>query len=77
MIQFSGMELVYDLYNPDGERVVSLIVDGKPIEPERLYSVASAHTRFQNNALFGAGTSTRTGRSSSRRSSTTSATTRP
>ena len=54
MIQFSGMELVYDLYNPDGERVVSLSVGGKPIEPERLYSVASAHTRFQNNALFGA-----------------------
>jgi len=54
MIQFSGMELVYDLHNPDGERVVSLSVDGKPIEPERLYSVASAHTRFQNNPLFGA-----------------------
>jgi sulfur-oxidizing protein SoxB len=54
MIQFSGMELVYDLYNADGERVVELLVDGKPIEPERLYSVASAHTRFQNNALFGA-----------------------
>ena len=54
MIQFSGMELVYDLYNPDGERVVSLSVGGKPIEPEKLYSVASVHTRFQNNALFGA-----------------------
>ena len=54
MIQFSGMELTYDLYNPDGDRVVSLSVGGKPIEPERLYSVASVHTRFQNNALFGA-----------------------
>ena len=54
MIQFSGMELVFDLYNPDGERVASLSVDGEPIEPERLYSVASVHTRFQNNPLFGA-----------------------
>ena len=54
MIQFSGMELTFDLYNPDGERVVSLLVDGQPIEPERLYSVASVHTRFQNNPLFGA-----------------------
>ncbi|MCY4468974.1 MAG: bifunctional metallophosphatase/5'-nucleotidase [Thiotrichales bacterium] len=54
MIQFSGMELVYDLYNTNGERVVSLSVGGQPIEPERLYSVASVHTRFQNNMLFGA-----------------------
>ena len=54
MIQFSGMELVYDLYNADGERVVELLVGGRPIEPERLYAVASVHTRFQNNALFGA-----------------------
>ena len=54
MIQFSGMELVYDLYNADGERVVELLVGGRPIEPERLYSIASVHTRFQNNLLFGA-----------------------
>ena len=54
MIQFSGMELVYDLYGADAERVVALSVNGEPIEPERLYSVASVHTRFQNNALFGA-----------------------
>ena len=54
MIQFSGMELTFDLYNPSGERVVSLLVDGRPIEPERPYSVASVHTRFQNNPLFGA-----------------------
>ena len=55
MIQFSGMELVYDLYNADGERVVELLVGGQPVEPERLYAVASVHTRFQNNPLFGAG----------------------
>ena len=54
MIQFSGMELTYDLYNDDGERVVALRVGGEPIEPERRYAVASVHTRFQNNALFGA-----------------------
>ena len=54
MIQFSGMELTYDLYNDDGERVVALRVDGEPIDPKRRYAVASVHTRFQNNALFGA-----------------------
>ena len=54
MIQFSGMELIYDLHDTDGGRVVSLLVDGQPIDPERLYSVASVHTRFQNNPLFGA-----------------------
>ena len=54
MIQFSGMELTFDPYNPSGERVVSLLAGGRPIEPERLYSVASVHTRFQNNPLFGA-----------------------
>ena len=54
MIQFSGMELVFDLHNPDGRRVASLSVGGQPIEPDRLYSVASVHTRFQNNPLFGA-----------------------
>ena len=54
MIQFSGMELVFDLDNESGERVVSLMVDGAPLVAERLYSVASVHTRFQNNPLFGA-----------------------
>ena len=54
MIQFSGMELTHDLYGEDGERVAALLIDGQPIEPERLYSVASVHTRFQNNPLFGA-----------------------
>ena len=54
MIQFSGMTLTFDLYNADGERVVELLVGGRPIEPERLYSIASVHTRFQNNLLFGA-----------------------
>ena len=54
MIQFSGMELTYDLYGADGERVAALLIGGQPIEPERLYSVASVHTRFQNNPLFGA-----------------------
>ena len=54
MIQFSGMELTYDLYNTDGERVVAARWAGSPSSRRRLYSVASVHTRFQNNLLFGA-----------------------
>jgi hypothetical protein len=29
-------------------------VGGEPLDPEREYTIASAHTRFQNNPLFGA-----------------------
>ena len=54
MIRFSGMTLVYDLSRPDGQRVVSLKVGGKPISDERKYTIASVHTRFQDSPLFGA-----------------------
>ncbi len=54
MIRFSGLELVYELGNPAGKRVVSLGVGGTPIVDDARYSVASVHTRFQDNPLFGA-----------------------
>jgi hypothetical protein len=54
MIRFSGMKLVYDLSKPDGQRIVSLSVDGKPVSDSQVYSIASVHTRFQNSPLFGA-----------------------
>jgi len=54
MIRFSGMKLVYDLNRESGNRIVSLTVAGKPLSYEKTYSIASVHTRFQNNPLFGA-----------------------
>lgn len=62
MIRFSGMKLVYDLSRPNGQRVVSLSVNGKPISEDQVYSVASVHTRFQDNPLFGATNIKDTGR---------------
>jgi len=62
MIRFSGMELVYDMSRPYGQRVVSLTVGGKKIVDDKDYSIASVHTRFQNNPLFGATHAKDTGR---------------
>ncbi len=54
MIRFSGMKLVYDLSKPNGQRIASLSVDGKPISDDQIYSISSVHTRFQESPLFGA-----------------------
>lgn len=55
MIRFSGLNVVYDLDNERGNRIVSItLANGQPFEPDKVYSVASANTRFQNNPLFGA-----------------------
>jgi sulfur-oxidizing protein SoxB len=54
MIRFSGIKLVVDLTKSPGNRIVSLTVGGKPFSKDAVYSVASAHTRFQNSPLFGA-----------------------
>ena len=54
MIRFSGMKLVADLAKSSGERIVSISIGGKPYSKEKVYSIASAHTRFQNSQLFGA-----------------------
>ena len=54
MLRFSGMKLVYDLSRPYGQRAVSLTIGDEPIPDDKEYSVASVHTRFQNNPLFGA-----------------------
>jgi sulfur-oxidizing protein SoxB len=54
MIRFSGMKLVYDLSKPDGQRIASLSVNGKPVSNDQVYKVASVHTRFQTSPLFGA-----------------------
>ena len=55
MIRFSGLNLVYDLANTRGNRIVSITTaDGQPFLANKIYSIASVSTRFQNNPLFGA-----------------------
>lgn len=55
MIRFSGLKIVYDLANMRGKRIVSItLADGQPFLANKVYSIASVNTRFQNNPLFGA-----------------------
>ncbi|MGE0422611.1 MAG: bifunctional UDP-sugar hydrolase/5'-nucleotidase [Reyranellaceae bacterium] len=39
--QVSGMTIRADLTRPNGDRVVSLVVGGAPVEPDRLYKLAT------------------------------------
>ena len=52
LVRFSGMQLVYDNSRPTGQRLVSLEVGGEAIAEDRIYSIATVHTRFQLNPLF-------------------------
>ncbi len=55
MIRFSGVKIVTDPANERGQRILSITTaDGEPFSPDKYYSVASVHTRFQNNPMFGA-----------------------
>ena len=54
MIRFSGMNLLCDITKKAGKRVLKLSIGGKEISEDKVYKIASAHTRFQNNPLFGA-----------------------
>ncbi len=54
MIRFSGMKILCDLAKPAGKRVLKITIGGEDFNQEKVYSIASAHTRFQNNPLFGA-----------------------
>ena len=41
--------------NVRGERIVAItMADNQPFEADKVYSIASVSTRFQNNPLFGA-----------------------
>jgi 5'-nucleotidase len=62
MIRFSGMELVYDISRPYGQRTVSLKIGGEAVADDKEYAVATVHTRFQNNPLFQATQTQDTGR---------------
>ncbi len=39
--QVSGMTIRADLSRPDGDRIVSLLIGGRPVEPDRLYKLAT------------------------------------
>ena len=54
MIRFAGLKIRYDLNRKLRDRIVSLQVEDQPIDFNKSYSIASVHTRFQNNPLFGA-----------------------
>ena len=54
MIRFSGMKLVVNLTKSSGNRIIEMTVGGKAFSNDAVYSIASAHTRFQNSPLFGA-----------------------
>ena len=62
MIRFSGMKVVYDTSRPFGQRLVSLEIGGEAADDDKEYTVASVHTRFQLNPLFGATHAEDTGR---------------
>ncbi len=55
MLRFSGLKIVYDTAAKQGERVVSMVTaDDQPFSMEKEYSIASVHTRFQDNPMFSA-----------------------
>ncbi len=55
MIRFSGLKIVADPANDRGQRILSITTsDGEPLSPDKYYSIASVHTRFQGNPMFGA-----------------------
>ena len=54
MIRFSGMKLVCNLRQKSGQKILSMTVGGEPLSEGKDYIIASVHTRFQNNPLFGA-----------------------
>ena len=54
MIRFSGMKLICDITKPTGKRIIKMSVGGKEFSEDTVYRISSAHSRFQNNPLFGA-----------------------
>jgi sulfur-oxidizing protein SoxB len=40
-IRFSGMKVVFTINKPKGERIQSVIVNNRPLDPNRVYSLAA------------------------------------
>jgi 5'-nucleotidase / UDP-sugar diphosphatase len=49
----SGAEVVVDPDAPEGERVRELLIGGKPVEPDHLYSVATTDYLLEGNSGLG------------------------
>lgn len=41
LVRFSGMELKFNANNPKGERIVSILVNGEPIQDDKLYKMSA------------------------------------
>ncbi len=41
LVRFSGMELKFNASNPKGERIESILVNGEPIQDDKLYSMSA------------------------------------
>ncbi len=52
MVQASGLVARYDLSRPAGSRLVSLEIDGTPVDPERTYRVATNSFLAQGGDLY-------------------------
>ena len=52
LIQVSGIKAVYDLSKPINDRVISLEIEGNPVEMSRNYSVATQSFLSQGGDLY-------------------------
>ena len=52
LIQVSGIKAVYDLNKPINDRVISLEIEGSPVEMSRKYSVATQSFLAQGGDLY-------------------------
>jgi len=48
------MKLDCNLRAKAGSKIRSMLIGGQPMDEQTEYSIASVHTRFQNNPMFGA-----------------------
>ena len=46
MVRFAGMQVRYDESKPLGNRLVEILVGGKPLDLQKDYAIASANTQF-------------------------------
>ena len=53
-MQVSGLELVYDFSKPEGQRLVAMSHDGRPIEPADRFEVAAVDFIAEGGDLYDA-----------------------
>jgi 5'-nucleotidase/UDP-sugar diphosphatase len=52
LVQVSGLAATYDLGRPSGRRLVAVTVGGRPLEPARIYRVATSSFLTQGGDLY-------------------------